>query len=46
MDSKTEQSIQLAFVFNKKSQAIVAVHSSPAHTACNLNRNECMYIVR
>ena len=29
MDSTTEQSIQLAFVFNRKSQAIVAVHSSP-----------------
>ncbi len=39
MDSTTEQTFQLAFVFNKKSQAIVAVHSSPAHTACNLNRN-------
>jgi len=39
MDSTTEQSIQLAFVFNKKSQAIVALHSSPTHTACNLNWN-------
>ncbi len=39
MDSKTEQTFQLAFVFNRESQAIVAVHSSPAHTACNLNRN-------
>ena len=39
MDSTTEQSIQLAFVFNRKSQAIVAIHSTPTHTAYNLNRN-------